>query len=157
MRLGLVFALATMAALALQPAFAQSSAGGTMPAGTQNPAVAQPRLVAPPQLTSPSAPPLAPAGPQPDAPSPASMIVPGGAGGLCECLITHDQGVSPFDKTKMHQACLVSVEACQAVCNSPRVFSFVPHAVYTCPGTPGEGSRPVAANPRSAVRLATSR
>lgn len=162
MRLGLVFALATMTALAAPPAFAQSSGTSTMPAGTQNPALAQPRLVAPPpQLLSPLAPQSAAqpavAGPQPDAPSPASMIIPGGAGGLCECLINHDPGVPALDKNKMHQACLVSVEACQAVCNSPRVYSFVPHAIYSCPGRPGEVSRPVAANDRSPVRLATSR
>lgn len=158
MRLGFVFALAIMAALASQPAFAQSSGGSTMPAGTQNPAVAQPRLVAPPELMArpqPAAQP-APAGPQPDDPSPASMIIPGGAGGLCECLINHDPGVPALDKNRMHQACLVSIEACQAVCNSPRVYSFVPHAVYSCPGRPGEASRPVAANDRSVVRLATA-
>jgi hypothetical protein len=160
MRLGFVFALAAMAALAMQPAFAQSSGGSTMPAGTQNPAVAQPRLVAPAELTARPQPaatsPQPAAGPQPDDPSPASMIIPGGAGGLCECLINHDPGVPMLDKNRMHQACLASVEACQAVCNSPRVYSFVPHAVYSCPGRPGEASRPVAANDRSVVRLATA-
>ena len=158
MRPGFVFVLAALAALAVQPAFAQSSGGSTMPAGTQNPAVAQPRLVAPPELMGrpqPAAQPV-PAGPQPDDPSPASMIIPGGAGGLCECLINHDPGVPALDKNRMHQACLASVEACQAVCNSPRVYSFVPHAVYSCPGRPGEVSRPVAANNRSVVRLATA-
>jgi hypothetical protein len=156
MRLGFVFGLAAVGMLALQPAFAQSS-GGTMPAGTQNPAVAQPRLIAPPELISRPSPQPAPAGPQPDAPSPSSMTLPGGAGGLCECLINHDPGAPAFDKSKMHQACLVSVDACQAVCNSPRVFSFVPQAVYSCPGRPDESSRPVAANERNPVRLATSR
>jgi hypothetical protein len=154
MRLGFVVALA-MAVLVWRPALAQSSSG-TMPAGTQNPAVAQPRLVAPPQLVTPPAAQPAAAVPQPDEPSPSSMINPGGPGGLCECLVNHDPGAPPLDKNRMHQACLASVEACQAVCNSPRVFSFVPHAVYSCPGRPGEGSRPVAAN-RSLLRLATSR
>ena len=162
MRLGFVFALAAVAALTVLPAFAQSPGGSTMPAGTQNPAVAQPRLVAPPELMArpqPIAPSSLPAaaGPQPDEPSPASMIIPGGAGGLCECLINHDPSVPALDKNRMHQACLASVEACQAVCNSPRVYSFVPHAVYSCPGRPGEESRPVAANNRSVVRLVASR
>jgi hypothetical protein len=161
MRLGFVFALTAMAALAVPPAFAQSPGGSTMPAGTQNPAVAQPRLVTPLELMARPQPAATPssqptAGPQPDDPSPASMIIPGGAGGLCECLINHDPGVPAIDKNRMHQACLASVEACQAVCNSPRVYSFVPHAVYSCPGRPGEVSRPVAANDRSVVRLATA-
>ena len=85
------------------------------------------------------------------------MIIPGGAGGLCECVISHEPGAPALDQSKMHQACLASVEACQAVCNSPRVYSFVPHAAYSCPGRPGESSTPVAANRRSVVRLATSR
>jgi hypothetical protein len=163
MRLGSVFAAAAMAALALQPAFAQSG-GGSMPAGTQNPAAAQPRLVTPAQLVAPPQPvwlspgQAAPAEPQPDASSPSSMIIPGGAGGLCECpIISHEPGAPVLDQSKIHLACLASVEACQAVCNSPRVFSFVPHAVYSCPGRPGEASTPVATNRRGVVRLATSR
>jgi hypothetical protein len=158
MRPVLRFALAALFGLVIQPALAQTPSTSTMPAGTQNPAVAQPRLVAPPpvQLTPP--PPAQPAAPPSDAASPASMIIPGGAGGLCECLINHDPALSVFDKTKMHQTCLASVEACQAVCNTPRYFSFVPHAVYTCPGRPGEEVRPVAAaRDRSPLRLAASR
>jgi hypothetical protein len=157
MRPFFLFVLA-LATLALHPALAQVPSSAA-PAGTQNPALAQPRLVAPPppaQLVSP--PPVQPGpGPQPDAPSAASLIVPGGAGGLCECLINHDPGQSVFDKTKMHQRCLGNVEACQALCNTPRYFSFVPHAVYTCPGQPGPESRPVAANGRGGVRVASSR
>lgn len=156
MRPVFMFVLAAMAALALQPARAQTPSGSTIPPGTQNPALAQPRLVAPPQpsLILPSA---QPATPPAEAASPSSLIIPGGAGGLCECLLSHDPALSVFDKTKMHQACLASVEACQAVCNTPHSFSFVPHAVYTCPGRPGEESRPVAGNNRRSVRLAAAR
>lgn len=82
-------------------------------------------------------------------------MVPGGAGGFCECLINHDAGLSVFDKTKMHQACLANVEACQAVCNTQRFFSFIPNAVYTCPGRRDEPGH-VAMNTRPAARLLTA-
>jgi hypothetical protein len=148
------FALAVLTVLALQPAFAQTPSSSTMPAGTQNPAIAQPRLVVPPQPVLSSPPPVEP---QSDAPaSPSSLIIPGGAGGLCECLVSQDQSETAFDRSKMHQTCLASVDACQAVCNTPHSYSFVPHAMYTCPGPPGGEPRPVAASDRRTVRLAAS-
>ncbi|HWB50994.1 MAG TPA: hypothetical protein VG651_17920 [Stellaceae bacterium] len=158
MRRVVPFVLAAVVALSVQPALAQTASSTTMPAGTQNPAVVQPHLVAPPELVPPPAPQPAPAAPPSDAPpSPSSLIIPGGAGGLCECLINHDPSLTVFDKTKMHQTCLASAEACQALCNTPRFFSFVPHAVFTCPGRPGEEVRPVAARPHSPMRVAAAR
>src|ERR1700737_5149332 len=110
MRPVFTFALVMMA-LALHPALAQSPSTTTMPPGAQNPAIAQPRLVAPPppaQLIPPPPLPAPTAGPQPDA-GPSALIIPGGAGGLCECLNGHNLSASVFDKTKMHQRCLGSV------------------------------------------------
>jgi hypothetical protein len=92
-----------------------------------------------------------PGGPQPDQ-SPASMIVPGGAGGLCECLINHDPSIPVLDKTRIHRSCLASVDACQAACNTDHYYSFVPHAVFTCPGRPDQETGHIALNTRSAVR-----
>ena len=158
--MGLVgkLALAVMVASALQPALAQTPSRGAMPAGTQNPAVAQPQLVAPPPPARLSTPPAPQPQPQPLAPSaaagpqtPGSMIIPGGAGGLCECLVNHDPTLTVFDKTKMHQSCMANVDACQAACNTQHFFSWVPHAVYTCPARPGEGQ--VAMNTLPASRL----
>lgn len=154
-------AMAALLALAVAPAGAQTPSGA-MPPGTQNPATAQPQLVAPatPQLTQPT-PPAGPP-PQPAAPGgmtpPSALIIPGGAGGLCECLINHDPNLPPFDKTKMHQVCLGSVEACQSACNTQRYYSFVPHAIFTCPAGPGEpGAGHIASGPRSPLRLASTR
>lgn len=176
MRAGFKIALAALLILAAEPAFAQT-AGTTMPPGTQNPAVAQPRLVAPPQSVlsqpaqnyqpgpQPGGPPQPSGsqpsqayqpGPQPGEPSPGALIVPGDAGGLCECVVNHDRAVSPFDKTKMHQSCLASVAACQSACNTDHSFSFVPHAIYTCPGG-GEGTGRVAASASPVRRLASAR
>ena len=150
MSLGSKLAIGAAFALMLQPALAQTPSPPSMPVGTQNPALAQPQLAAPApvQLT-----PQPPAAPQPDAASPSSMIIPGGAGGLCECLINHDASLSVFDKTKMHQACLASVDACRAACNTDHYYSFVPHAVFTCPVRPDQDTGHIAMNTRPAVRL----
>jgi hypothetical protein len=150
------FILAAVLALAVQPAFAQAPIT-PMPPGAQNPAVAQPRLVAPPpMLTQPGPQPTAqPAGPQPGSPS--ALIVPGGAGGLCECLNSHNLSAAAFDKTHLHQSCLGSVDACQAACNTQYLFSFVPHAPFTCPGRPGEELGKVAVNARPSVLLLSQR
>jgi hypothetical protein len=158
MRPVFTFALTALAVLALQPAFAQTPS--TMPPGTQNPALAQPRLVAPPvQLVQPPRPgpqPLPagpqPGSPQPDASSPSALITPGGAGGLCECLNSHALSASIFDKTRLHQRCLTSAEACQAACNTQYLFSFVPHSIFTCPVRPGEEVGHVAMNTRPSAR-----
>jgi hypothetical protein len=150
--------LAAVLTLAFQPAFAQSPGVSQMPPGAQNPAFGQPLLVPPPQTQlapAPSPQPM-PTGPQPGSPS--AMIVPGGAGGLCECLNSHSHSASEFDKTRMHQRCLGSPDACQAACNTPYLFSFVPHATFTCPSRPEEeATGKVAANTRSVLRLFASR
>jgi hypothetical protein len=152
------FAFAAIVALALHPANAQTPSS-SMPAGTQNPALAQPQLVAPPpvRLMQPAPQPGGPqpGGPTPDSPNAGVLITPGGAGGLCECLNSHNLSASVFDKTKMHQVCLGSVDACQAACNTQYLFSFVPHAIYTCPGRPEEGH--VAMNAQPSVRLLSAR
>ena len=170
-------------ALTLQPAVAQSPGASTMPPGTQNPALVQPRLVQPPGGPLPQSAPQPGAyqpgpqpsgyqpGPQPSAaqpggfqpgptpnnPAPSALIGPDGAGGLCECLINHDPNVPAFDKTKMHQSCLGSPEACQATCQTDHYYSFVPHAIYTCPGPNGPMTGHIALNMRSAVRLLSRR
>jgi hypothetical protein len=103
-------------------------------------------------------PPSAPIAPPPNAPtSPGALVVPGGAGGLCECLVDHDPSHPTWDKTRMHQRCLGSVDACQAACNTERFYSFIPHATYTCPGNPGDVTGHIAMNLRPALRLLGSR
>jgi len=172
-----VFAVAVLA-VAVVPAAAQSPGSGTMPAGAQNPAqnpaLVQPQLVTPlrlgpqpgtaatpqPQLAQPyqpgpqpggAQPGPTPPGPTPNEPAASALIGPDGTGGLCECLISHDPSLSLFDKARMHQSCLASVDACQAACNTQRYFSFVPHAIYTCPGRSIERNS-VAANTKGAGR-----
>jgi hypothetical protein len=126
-----------------------------MPPGTQNPALAQPQLVAPPpvQLVPPSEPAAPPSAPL----SPGALITPGGAGGLCECLVDHDPSHPTYDKTRMTQHCLVSVDACQAACNTEQFYSFIPHATYTCPINPGDASGHIAMNMRPTFRLLGAR
>lgn len=92
-------------------------------------------------------------GPTPSNPAPSALIGPDGAGGLCECLINHDPNISPFDKTKMHLGCKDSPDACRAACQTDRYFSFVPHAVFSCPGPGGPATGHIALNTRPAVRL----
>jgi len=135
-----------------------------MPPGTQNPALVQPRLVQPPQPVlvqppQPQAQPIAPplAAPPPAAASPSALIIPGGAGGLCECLNSHSLSATEFDKTHLHQSCLVSADACQAACNTANLYSYVPHAIYTCPGRPGEDLGHVAMNMRPSTRRLSAR
>ena len=158
---GLMFTSGAVLALLLHPAIAQTPgqmpAAAAMPPGTQNPALAQPPAAAPaPVRMSPT--PVPPATP-PTSQSPAALIVPGGAGGLCECLINHDApGKKQFDKTRMHQTCLANVDACQAACNTDHYYSFVPHAVYTCPMQPGgPNTGHIAMNAAPAVRLLSRR
>jgi len=153
-------ALAAVLILALQPAYAQSPGAESMPPGAQNPALVQPRLVPPPQpmLGQPAQPgpqptAAAPTGPQPGSPSAGALIVPGGAGGLCECLNSHNLSAAAFDKTHLHQSCLASAEVCQARCNTKYLFSFVPRAIYTCPGRPEEDVARVASNERPTSRM----
>jgi hypothetical protein len=150
-----IFALAATLTLLAQPVLAQTPSANPMPPGTQNPALAQPQLVAPPpaQLGSPPRSAAPPSGPT----SPGALIVPGGAGGLCECLVDHDPSHPTYDKTKLLQRCLVSVDACQAACNTDHYYSFVPNATYTCPGNPGEASGHIAMNTRPALRLLSAR
>jgi hypothetical protein len=62
-----------------------------------------------------------------------------------------------FDKTKMHQTCLGSPEACQAACQTDHYYSFVPHAIYTCPGPSGPATGHIAMNTRPVVRLLSRR
>jgi hypothetical protein len=152
---GSIFALAATLALLAPPALAQAPGANSMPAGTQNPALAHPQPVAPaPVQLAPPSPPVAP----PNAPtSPGALIVPGGAGGLCECLVDHDPSHPTWDKTRMHQRCLGSVDACQAACNTEQFYSFIPHATYTCPGNPGEPTGHIAMNMRPALRLRAGR
>jgi len=166
---------AVVLAFAVAPGSAQSPGSETMPAGTQNPALGQPQLVTPlrpgpqpggtpatpqPQLAQPyqpgpqpggAQPGPTPPGPTPNEPAASALIGPDGTGGLCECLISHDPSLSLFDKARMHQSCLASVDACQAACNTQRYFSFVPHAIYTCPGRSIERNS-VAANTQGAGR-----
>jgi hypothetical protein len=149
---GSIFALAATLTLLAQPALAQTPGASSMPAGTQNPALAQPQLVAPAPVQL--APPPRPAAPPPSTPtSPGALIVPGAAGGLCECLVDHDPSHPVYDKTRMHQRCLGSADACQAACNTERFYSFIPHATYTCPGNPGDATGHIAMNMRPALRL----
>ena len=148
MREVLQLVLGAVVAFAVQPSFAQTPS--TAPAGTQNPALAQPRLVAPPAvLTLPPPPAQAAAPARPEAGSPASQIIPGGAGGLCECLISHDPHLSPLEKNRMHQSCTGSADACQAACNTQTFFSWTPHANFSCPV--GPGGNHVALNTRPSV------
>lgn len=171
MRSVVTLVLTAAVALSLRPAVAQSPGAATMPPGTQNPAFVQPQLVPPPGG------PLSPSPPQPgglepasqpgglppastpNQPAPSALITPdsAGAGGLCECLINHDSKLTVFDKTKMHQSCLGSVEACRAACATDHYYSFVPHAVYTCPGPSGPAAGHIAMNMRPAMRLLSSR
>jgi hypothetical protein len=153
---GLIFAVAAMLVFVAQPLLAQSPGARSMPAGTQNPALAQPQLVAPaPVQLVPPSPPIAP---PPSAPtSSGAMIIPGGAGGLCECLIDHDPSHPTWDKTRMQQRCLASADACQAACNTERFYSFIPHATYTCPGSPGEATGHIAMNMQPTLRLLARR
>lgn len=95
-------------------------------------------------------------GPTPDSPSAGTLDVPGGAAGLCECLINHDPSLSVFDKTKMHQSCLGSVAACQAACQTDHYYSFVPRAIYTCPLRPEKPGN-LALNVQPAVRYLSRR
>ena len=152
-------AAAAMVTLALHPALAQTPAI-SIPPCAQTPARAQPPLVAPApvQLVPPALQPAAPqpGGPTPDSPSAGLPIIPGGAGGLCVCLVSHNLSASVFDKTKMHQTCLSSADACQAACNTQYLFSFVPHSTFTCPGRPEETGH-VAMNTSPTVRLLSAR
>ncbi|HWD59066.1 MAG TPA: hypothetical protein VG308_12340 [Stellaceae bacterium] len=135
-----------------RPAAAQQ--GGPQPQQT-----AQPQLVPglQPQQTMTTAP-ASTGQPGPTPTSPSALIIPGGAGGLCECLINHDPGVPPLDKTRMHQTCLASVDACQSACNSGHFYSFVPHAAWTCPGPPnGQPGGHIALLSRPAPRLLAAR
>jgi hypothetical protein len=165
------FVMSAALTLTLQPAFAQSPSASAMPPGTQNPALVQPHLVpAPGGPLSPATPqpnsgqPVAqPASAQPGAtpeqPGSNAMILPDstGAGGLCQCLTNDRPGVSPFDQTQMHQSCRNSVEACQTECQTDHNYSWVPHAVFTCPGpaTPAPGH--IAMSRRPAVLLLSRR
>jgi hypothetical protein len=153
---GSIFALAAMLTLLVLPAWAQMPSANSMPAGTQNPAVVQPQMTAPAPVRP--APPSQPAAPQATAPaSPDALIGPGSAGGLCECLIDHDPSHPTWDKTRMHQRCMGSVDACRAACNTERFYSFIPHATYTCPGNPGDTTGHIAMNMRPALRLLAAR
>jgi hypothetical protein len=155
---GSILALTAILALLPQPGFAQTPGASSRPAGTQNPAVVQPQLVTPaPVQLAPPAPPIAvpPGGPTPN--SHGALVVPGGAGGLCECLIDHDPAHPTWDKTRMHQRCLGSVDACQAACNTERFYSFVPHATYTCPSNPGEAGGHIAMNMQPVLRRLSAR
>jgi hypothetical protein len=140
------------AAAAPQPQLAQPYQPGPQPGGTA--AAPQPQLAQPyqpgPQPGAAQPGPTQP-GPTPNEPAPSALISPDGTGGLCECLISHDPSLSVFDKSRMHQSCLASVDACQAACNTQRYFSFVPHAIFTCPGRSIERNS-VAANTNTAGR-----
>jgi len=155
MGFGSILALMTALTLLAPPALAQTPRTSTMPPGTQNPALVQPQAVAPApiQLAPPSPPIAAPGSPS----SPGLSVVPGTAGGLCECLIDHDPSHPTWDKTRMHQRCLGSVDACQAACNTERFYSFIPHATFTCPGNPGEASGHIAMNLRPALLRLSAR
>lgn len=161
MRPVVTFALAVALVLTLRPALAQQSPGAaTMPAGTQNPALVQPQLVTPyragPQPGSPATGATQP-GPTPNEPAPSALIGPDATGGLCECLINHDPNLPPYDKTKIHRSCSPSPGACQAACNTEKYYSFVPHAIFSCPGHPGEPGSHIAMNLRPAVRYLSRR
>ena len=179
MRPMVTFVMSAALALTLQPAFAQSPGASTMPPGTQNPAVVQPHLVpapggplspvASPQPQSTGAQPnnaqsaVQPASAQPgatpDQTGSSALVTPDatGAGGLCQCLTTQGPHVSPFDQTQMHQSCRDSVEACQTECQTDHDYSWVPHAVFTCPGptTPAPGH--IAMSRRPAILMLSRR
>ncbi len=178
MRRVVMLVLSAMLALALQPAFAQSPGAATMPPGTQNPALAQPRLIIPPggPLSQPAPQPNSTQpgpqptgaqpgpqpsnfqpGPTPNQPAPSALIGPGDTQGLCECLIYQDPNLPPYDKTKIHRSCSPSPDSCQAACNSGKYFSFVPHAIFSCPGQPGEPNGHIAMNFSPALRLLSRR
>ncbi|HTW51939.1 MAG TPA: hypothetical protein VME45_08610 [Stellaceae bacterium] len=163
MRPMVTFVMSAALALTLQPAFAQSPSASTMPPGTQNPAIAQPHLVTPPggPVASPttSAQPEAPPAATPEQPASSASVTPDatGAGGLCQCLTNQGPKVPPLDQTQMHQSCRVSVEACQTECQTDHYYSWVPHAVFTCPGpsTPAPGH--IAMSRRPAMLLLSRR
>jgi hypothetical protein len=153
----LVTFVAVVLALALQPAFAQPPSAVTLPPGAQNPALAQPQMVSPllpQQQQQPAAP---QSGQTSNPPASSALTSPDGAGGLCECLINHDPNLPPYDKTKIHRSCTESPGACQAACNTEKYYSFVPHAVFSCPVQPGEPGAHVAMNLTRAVRLLSRR
>jgi hypothetical protein len=152
---GWTFVLAAALTLLALSASAQTPNANPMPPGTQNPALVQPQLVAPPPAQLVPPPQLG--GPSRSPTSSGALTVPGGAGGLCECLVDHDPSHPTYDKTRLLQRCLVSVDACQAACNSERFYSFIPHATYSCPGNPGEASGHIAMNMRPAPRLLSAR
>jgi hypothetical protein len=163
MRLAVTIILSAALVLALRPTLAQSPGAATMPPGTQNPALVQPQMTPPVQLT-PQPIVIPPAGaPQPGAASPPSapsaLITPdgSGAGGLCECLVNHDTKLPVLDKTKMHWRCVGSPEACQQECQTDRYFSFVPHAIGTCPSPSGPAAGHIALSSRPVLLLLSRR
>ena len=91
-------------------------------------------------------------GPTPNQPAPSALIGPDNAGGLCECLIDHDPNLPNYDKTKIRRSCSPSPDACQSACNTGKYYSFVPHAVFSCPGQP-EPNGHIAMNFSPAWRL----
>jgi hypothetical protein len=132
-----------------------SAQPGTQPASAQpgsQPNSAQPQPVS-------ATPGTAPPGATPDQPASSALLTPDatGAGGLCQCLSNQDPKVSPFDQTQMHQSCRDSIEACQTECQTDHDYSFVPHAVFTCPGpsTPAPGH--IAMSRRPAVLMLSRR
>lgn len=96
-------------------------------------------------------------GPTPNNPAPSALIGPDDTGGLCQCLIHHEPNLPAFDETKMQQSCLGSLEACQAACQTDHDYSFVPHAIYTCPGPSGPMTGHIAMNTRPVLRLLSRR
>lgn len=159
------FVMSAALALTLQPAFAQSPSASTMPPGTQNPAIAQPHLVQPPGGPLPPVASPQPASATPDAapptdqPGSSALVAPDatGAGGLCQCLTNEGPKVSPSNQTQMLQSCRESVAACQTECQTDHAYSWVPHAVFTCPGpsTPAPGH--IAMSRRPSVLLLSRR
>jgi hypothetical protein len=69
--------------------------------------------------------------------------------GLCQCL--HVAGRPPAERVNdvtLGLRCLSAVEECRSVCQTTTNYSFVPHAVLSCPGTPEETVGHVALNTR---------
>jgi hypothetical protein len=132
MRSVFICALALGSLLALQPAMAQMTPNPVLAPGAANPAQA-------PGASNPAhAPGAAPTTP----PVPAEN-------GLCQCL--HVAGRPPAERVNdvtLGLRCLSAVEECRSVCQTTTNYSFVPHAVLSCPGTPEETVGHVALNTR---------
>ena len=76
--------------------------------------------------------------------------------GLCQCSdLTRDAPKSDHPDThELGLKCMATVDECKSACGVTRFYSYVPHAGFSCPLTPGEAVRPVALNTLRRMRFA---